>query len=77
MSIRPRRRAKGGGSVRQRTNGSWEVRYHGPPDTDGEHRRIYETVRGSRRDAERVLRERLGEVDGGSFVEKSKETVTD
>ena len=77
MSTRPQRRAKGGGSIRQRTKGSWEVRYYGPPDTDGNRKRVYENVRGSRRDADRVLRERVGTVESGSFVEKSKETVTE
>ena len=77
MSTRPLRRAKGGDSVRQRTKGSWEVRFWGPADADGQRQRIYETVRGSRRDAERVMRERLGTVESGSFVEKSKETVAE
>ena len=77
MSTRPLRRAKGGGSVRQRTKGSWEVRFWGPADADGQRQRIYESVRGSRRDAERVMRERLGTVESGSFVEKSKETVAE
>ena len=77
MSTGPQRRAKGGGSIRQRTKGSWEVRYYGPPDDDGNRKRVYESVRGSRRDADRVLRERVGTVENGSFVEKSKETVTE
>ena len=70
-----RRRAKGTGSVRERSKGRWEVRFDGPPDAAGERPKVYETVRGSRRDAERTLRERLGVVDSGSYVPKSAETV--
>jgi len=77
MSKGPMRRAKGSGSVRPRGRGSWEVRYDGLPDIAGDTNKIYETVRGSRRDAERLLRERLGEVEDGSYVLRSKETVAE
>lgn len=69
------RRARGAGSIRQRTKGSWQVRYDSPPDESGKLTKISETVRGSRRDAERVLRERLGMVESGAFVPETKETV--
>ena len=77
MANRPQRRAKGAGSVRQRTKGSWQLRYDGPPDEDGNSTKIAETVRGSRRDAERVLRERIGAVETGTLVPRSKETVAE
>ena len=76
MTNRPMRRAKGAGSIRQRTKGSWQVRYDGPSDANGNTPKISETVRGSRRDAERALRERVGIIEDGTYVEKSKETVT-
>ena len=72
-----RRRAKGTGSVRERSKGKWEVRYDGPPDAGGNRPKVYETVHGSRRDAERNLRERLGVVDSGSYVPKSAETLAE
>ena len=75
MATTIRRRAKGTGSVRERSKGKWELRYDGPPDASGKRPKVYESVRGSRRDAERVLRERLGVVDSGSYVPKSAETV--
>ena len=71
------RRAKGSGSVRQRSKSSWEIRYDGPPDIDGKRKRVFETVRGSRRDAERALRERVGAVECDDFVEKSTETTAE
>ena len=69
------RRAKGTGSARERSRGKWEIRYDGPTDDHGKRKKIYESITGSRRDAERVLRERLGIIDAGTFVPKSKETV--
>ena len=75
MSTTHIRRTRGAGSIRQRTEGSWQVRYDGPPDESGKPTKVSETVRGSRRDAERVLRERLGAVERGELVEKSDETV--
>ena len=77
MATTTQRRAKGSGSVRERSKGKREVRYDGPPDTEGKRPKVYETVHGSRRVAERVLRERLGVVDSGSYVAKSSETVAE
>ena len=77
MSTGPIRRAKGGGSIRQRTKGSWQIRYEGPPGENGRPTKLSETVRGSRRDAERVLRERLGMVESSAYVPKNTETVAE
>lgn len=55
------------GSITKRDNGSWLVRVTLPSD-DGKQRRKTKTVRGSKRDAEKVLQELLakaGHVDGG------------
>jgi site-specific recombinase XerC len=41
------------------------------------HTTVTETLRGSRAEADRVLRERLGQVDDRSYVSKSNETVAD
>ena len=75
MGNKPMRRAKGNGGIRERGNGSWELRYYGPCDIDGNQRRVYETVRSSRRDVERTLRERVGVVVRGDYVEKSTQTT--
>lgn len=72
-----KRRTKGTGNIRQRSAGSWSLRYEGPPDANGRLKKVHETVKGTRRDAERALRDRLSAVEKGSFVEKSKETVAE
>ena len=77
MTTRLQRRAKGSGSVRERPPGTgrWQIRYEGPPDTDGDRKTISETFRGSRREADRRLQELLGLVESGSYIEKSRDTL--
>ncbi|MCK9355769.1 MAG: site-specific integrase [Dehalococcoidia bacterium] len=64
------------GSVSQRYKGSWQLRYDGPPDASGNRRQVNETVRGTRKDAERLLRERIHAIDNGGFLPKDKETLS-
>ena len=63
------------GSIRQRSKGTWQLRYDAPPDGTGKRRFVSETVRGNKKDAERVLRERLASIENGGYVAKDKETV--
>jgi integrase len=63
------------GSIRQRSKGSWQVRYEGPPDGTGRRKYLSETVKGNKKDAERVLRERLATIENGGYIPKDKETV--
>ena len=65
------------GSIRQRSKGSWELRYDGPRKTGGRRRYVSETVRGTKRDAERVLRDRLAALEAGAHVPKTRETVAE
>ena len=65
------------GNIQQRSKGSWRLRYDGPPDANGKRKQISETVRGNKKDAQRVLRERLTAIENGSFVVKSRETVAE
>ena len=65
------------GTVNQRYKGSWELKWYGPADQNGNQKRISETVRGTKKEAEKILRERLLSVDNGSFIDKSKETVSE
>ena len=76
MANRPQRRAKGSGSIRKRGAASWELRYEGPM-VDGERKTIYESVRGSRAQADRALRERLAQVEQGSYLPRSSQTVAE
>jgi integrase len=57
-----------------RGENTWRVRWD-IPSIDGKRRCQTETVKGSRREAERVLRERLAALDKGEFIPKSSETV--
>lgn len=72
-----KRRTKGSGSFRERPKGSgrWQIRYDGPLDANGERTVSSETIKGSRKDAERILRERLTAIENGTFIQKSKTTL--
>ncbi len=63
------------GSIKQRSKGTWRLRYDGPPDASGRRTQVSETVRGTKKDADTVLRERLVNIDRGTFMPKRKETV--
>ena len=65
------------GSLRQRNRGSWEIRYDGPPEPNGKRKYASETVRGTRKDAERVLRERMAAFEKGVFVPRRNITVAE
>ncbi len=61
----------------ERTPGKWRIRYQAPPDETGKRGIVSETIAGRRRDAERLLRERIGTVDKGTYVARSDETVSE
>ena len=63
------------GSIRQRSLGSWQIRYDAPTDGAGARKYVSETVRGTKKLAERVLRERLSDVEKGSYVEGNDDTA--
>ena len=75
MPSKPLRSTRGSGSIRQRSKGSWQIRYDGPPDENGKVRKLSETFRGSKPEAEKRKRELLGLIDSGDYVDKSEETV--
>ena len=62
------------GSIRKRGS-TYRVRYEGPPVADGRRKQIHETFHGTRREAERLLRQRLQEVEQGAFVSRSDMTL--
>ena len=62
------------GNIKQRSKGSWRLRYDGPLLPGGGRKQITETVRGTRTQAEAVLRERLTGLEHGNFVPKTSET---
>jgi integrase len=64
------------GHVRQRSPGSWEIRYTlGTDSTTGKRRIATTTDRGGKRDAEKELRRLLRTVDTGEHVDPTRTTV--
>lgn len=56
------------GSIRQRSPGSWEIRYEGPRGANGSRKQISRTVTGLRKDAERIRRELITKLDHGVYA---------
>lgn len=65
------------GNITSRGKNSWRINFELPRDENGERRRQFVTVRGSKDDAKAKLIELLASVGTGSFVEPSKATVGD
>ena len=63
------------GSIKQRSKGSWRLRYEGPPDASGKRKQVSETVRGTKTEADSVLRDRLLSIEHGTYIPKVDETV--
>ncbi|MFC1861257.1 tyrosine-type recombinase/integrase [Chloroflexota bacterium] len=64
------------GHIYQRTKGSWTVIYDWPVDSlTGKRRQKSQTLKGTKRDAERALREILSSIEQGAYVKPSKMTV--
>jgi len=64
------------GHIYQRTKGSWTIVYDLPADTAaGKRRQKSQTVKGTKRDAERALREILLSVEQGVYVKPNKLTL--
>jgi len=61
------------GHIYQRSKGSWTIVYDLPMDTvTGKRRQKSQTVKGTKRDAERTLREVLLSLEQGSYVKPNK-----
>jgi len=66
------------GSIRQRSKGSWEIFYDMPADpVTGRRRQKSQTIKGTKRDAQRVLREILISLEQGSYVKPNKINLGD
>ena len=64
------------GHAYKRTKGSWTIVYDLPVDAvTGKRRQKSQTVKGTKRDAERILREVLLSIEQGSYVKPNKMTV--
>jgi integrase len=68
---------RGTGHIRQRSPGSWEIRYSlGTDSATGKRRLATATVKGNRKAAERELRRLLCTIDNGDHVEPTHMTVS-
>src|ERR1700722_7464670 len=64
------------GHIRQRSNGSWEIRYdYGTDPATGKRRIATATVRGDRKAAEKELRRLLHPLDDGEHVDPTRISV--
>jgi integrase len=66
------------GSIRKRSIKGWEVIYDLPVDPlTGKRRQKSQTIRGTKRDAERALREIISSIEKGSYVKPNKINLGD
>ena len=64
------------GHIYKRTKGSWTIVYDLPVDIiTGKRRQKSQTVRGTKREAERILREIMVSIEQGSYVKPNKINV--
>ena len=64
------------GHIYKRAKGSWTIVYDLPSDpVAGKRRQKSQTVKGTKREAERVLREILISIEQGAYVKPNKMTV--
>ena len=63
------------GSIRQRSRGTWQLRYDVLDAETGKRRYASETIRGTKKEAEKVLTERLAAVETGNYVRKNRESL--
>lgn len=62
------------GSIIRRGERSWRLKYDLPPDQSGQRRTVYQTVRGTKKDAQAELTRRLARVIEGTAIAPSKLT---
>jgi integrase len=63
------------GNVRQRGKNSWQIQVYTGKDPGGKHRRHFETIRGTKGNAQRRLRELLTSLDQAIYAPPVKITV--
>lgn len=65
------------GHIRSKGNHSWQIQVYTGTGPDGKHRRQFETVRGTKRDAQRRLAELLVDFERGIYATPGRFTVGD
>lgn len=66
----------GSGHVERRSKGSWQVRVELGNDENGNRKRAIRMVKGTRRDADKVLAEMIHQHTTGYLIEPARETVS-
>jgi len=76
MNPAGRRRGEATPGLTKKRDSGWQIRYYLPPDPlTGARRQKSETVHGTKKDAERLLRERLREIETGQYAVRSSVTL--
>ena len=65
------------GHIRKRSKDSWEITIDMPRGLDGKRRQKTQTIRGTKKDAEKEMTVLLNRLDKGSYVKPHKKTVTE
>ena len=65
------------GSIRSKSNHSWQIQIYTGTDPDGKPRRHFETVRGRKGDAQRRLTELLASLDKGVYTPPGRLTMAE
>jgi len=65
------------GSIRKKSEGSWQIQIYTGIGQDGKPRRHFETVRGRKGDAQRRLTELLSSLDKGIYTPPGRLTVAE
>ena len=63
------------GTIRRRGKQSWELRFDLPRGADGQRRRTHVAVKGTKREAQRRLRELLTRAEGGLPLDTTRITL--
>lgn len=64
------------GSIRKRGKDSWTIIYDGPRHENGKRNQRWESVQGTKKDAEKILSERLNSVEHGTYVDPAIITLS-
>ena len=65
------------GHIRKRSKDSWEITIDLPRGLDGKRRQKTQTIRGTKKDAEKEMTVLLNRLDKGTYVKPHKKTVTE
>lgn len=65
------------GHIRQRSPGSWQIKFDAGRDANGKRKVVYRTVKGTKKDAQRELTKLLASVAESTFADAGKATLSE